>query len=139
MRSMNTAGALVKPKYYLELEMTITSSKCRLRDVFLSNSKLVVTRPQVDSSCISDGASLYGDRATGPALGTKSIKNSTCRVSESPGKSSEKTYGKSLTIELVPIVFPLADSTTYLVSKVDGTMSLMRLKAVDKKLLSARF
>ena len=39
------------------------------------------------------GAKWYGDRATGAAPGTKSIRNSTCVEGGSPGKSSEKTYG----------------------------------------------
>ncbi|GJY74260.1 hypothetical protein Tco_0478691 [Tanacetum coccineum] len=49
----------------------------------------------LDSSCISDGASLYDDHATGAALGTKSIRNFTWRVGGSPGKSSGKTSNKS--------------------------------------------
>nr|GEW51066.1 hypothetical protein [Tanacetum cinerariifolium] len=34
----------------------------------------------LDSSCSSDGANLYGERATGAAPGTNSIWNSTCRI-----------------------------------------------------------
>ncbi|GKG37528.1 hypothetical protein Tco_0447701, partial [Tanacetum coccineum] len=52
----------------------------------------------VDNSCSSDGANLYGARATGAAPGTKSIWNSTCRVGGNPGKSSGKTSGKSRTV-----------------------------------------
>ncbi|GJS76761.1 hypothetical protein Tco_0726642 [Tanacetum coccineum] len=52
----------------------------------------------VDSSCISNGANLYGARATGATPGTKSIWNSTCHVDGSPGKSSRKTSEKSRTI-----------------------------------------
>ncbi|GJZ78981.1 hypothetical protein Tco_0643818 [Tanacetum coccineum] len=82
---MNTAGALVNPK-------GITWN----------------------CSCISDRGSLYGDRATGAALDTKSIQNSTCRVGGSPGKSSRKTSIKSHTIV--------------------GMMSIKELKVVDTKL-----
>ncbi|GJS64497.1 hypothetical protein Tco_0679061 [Tanacetum coccineum] len=100
--------------------MTIMSTKRRIWNIIFSDSKLVITRPQVnlrvdtrplqlvkqiidpqkwitvlhtpqgeelglmnplsassynwvDNSCISDGASLYGDHATDAASGTKSI------------------------------------------------------------------
>ncbi|GKF98355.1 hypothetical protein Tco_0297138 [Tanacetum coccineum] len=53
----------------------------------------------IDSSCISDGANRYGDRATGAAPRTKSNWNSTCRVGGSHGKSSGKTSGKSHMID----------------------------------------
>ncbi|GJT00902.1 hypothetical protein Tco_0822071 [Tanacetum coccineum] len=47
------------------------------------------------SSFISDGANLYGARATGVASGNKSIRNFTCRVGGIPDKSSGKTSGNS--------------------------------------------
>ncbi|GKA86701.1 hypothetical protein Tco_0808412 [Tanacetum coccineum] len=53
----------------------------------------------LDSSCIFDGASIYGAHATGAALGTKSIWNLTCLAGESPGKSSGKTSGKFQSID----------------------------------------
>nr|GFD56305.1 hypothetical protein [Tanacetum cinerariifolium] len=41
------------------------------------------------------GAKLYGARATGAALGIRSIWNSTGRASGRPGKFSGNTSGKS--------------------------------------------
>nr|GEV67572.1 hypothetical protein [Tanacetum cinerariifolium] len=123
----------------MELIMTIKCPKCRLWNVFLSNSKLVITRAQVDlckhsilavdqtnhrfleadngspHSCIFYEASLYEDRATGAAPETKLIWNSTCRVGGSLGKSSGKTFEKSYTI-------------AYLPSKAVRTISLRRLE-----------
>nr|GEY43324.1 hypothetical protein [Tanacetum cinerariifolium] len=48
-----------------------------------------------DNSFISDGANRYGARATGAALGIRSIWNSTGRAGGRPGKSSGNTFGKS--------------------------------------------
>ncbi|GKG02479.1 hypothetical protein Tco_0310115, partial [Tanacetum coccineum] len=45
----------------------------------------------MDSSCISDGASLYEACAIGATPQTTSIWNSTCRIGGNPGKSSGKT------------------------------------------------
>jgi hypothetical protein len=41
----------------------------------------------LDNSCISDGASYYGNLATGVAPGAKSIRNSSCLAGGSPSKS----------------------------------------------------
>ncbi|KAL4585017.1 hypothetical protein LXL04_009630 [Taraxacum kok-saghyz] len=51
----------------------------------------------LESSCISEGASLYGALAIGAAPGIKSILNSTCRFGGNPGRSSGNTSGKSQT------------------------------------------
>ncbi|GJX71588.1 hypothetical protein Tco_0308759 [Tanacetum coccineum] len=39
----------------------------------------------------------------------------------------------------IPMTFPLANSTEYLVSMVDGMMSFKELNSVDVRLLSTRF
>ncbi|GKG28117.1 hypothetical protein Tco_0406444, partial [Tanacetum coccineum] len=49
------------------------------------------------NSCISKGASQYGDFATSIALGIKSMWNSTCRCGGNPDKSSGNTSVKSHT------------------------------------------
>ncbi|KAJ0470417.1 hypothetical protein HanIR_Chr14g0718601 [Helianthus annuus] len=49
------------------------------------------------SSCISVGASLYGDLAIGDVPGTRSMRNSTCLSDGSPGSSSGNTSGYSRT------------------------------------------
>ncbi|GJZ85762.1 hypothetical protein Tco_0651101, partial [Tanacetum coccineum] len=58
------------------------------------------------SSSISDGANLYGARATGAAPGTKSIWNSTCRLWSSPGsdflEKSEVPYSRTLQVASPP-------------------------------------
>nr|GFA33409.1 hypothetical protein [Tanacetum cinerariifolium] len=51
-----------------------------------------------DNSFISDGVNRYGARATGPALGIRSIWNSTGQAGGRPGKSSGNTSSKSRTI-----------------------------------------
>nr|GFC59519.1 hypothetical protein [Tanacetum cinerariifolium] len=68
--------------------------------------ELSLMKPLSKSSCscsnnsfISDGAKQYGTRATGAALGIRSIWNSTGRVGDRPGKSSGNTSGKSWMIE----------------------------------------
>nr|GFC50141.1 hypothetical protein [Tanacetum cinerariifolium] len=48
-----------------------------------------------DNSFISDGANRYGARATGAALGIKSIWTSTGQAGGRPGKPLGKTSGKS--------------------------------------------
>nr|GEV97739.1 putative reverse transcriptase domain-containing protein [Tanacetum cinerariifolium] len=48
-----------------------------------------------NNSFISDGANLYGARATNVALATRSIRNSICLGSGSPGNSSGNTLRKS--------------------------------------------
>ena len=50
-----------------------------------------------DNSFISEGANRYGAFATGAAPGTKSMRNSTCRVGGIPGKSSGNTSENSFT------------------------------------------
>nr|GEZ33527.1 hypothetical protein [Tanacetum cinerariifolium]GEZ33528.1 hypothetical protein [Tanacetum cinerariifolium] len=50
-----------------------------------------------DSSCISEGANLYGAWATGDVPGTNSIWNSTWLTRGRPGSSSRKTSRNSLT------------------------------------------
>ncbi|GKD57426.1 hypothetical protein Tco_1290813, partial [Tanacetum coccineum] len=50
------------------------------------------------SSCISEGASLYGARAAGAAPGIKSIWNSTWRTGGRPCRFSGKNSEDSLTI-----------------------------------------
>nr|GEY40986.1 hypothetical protein [Tanacetum cinerariifolium] len=52
-----------------------------------------------DNSFISDGAKRYGARATGVALGIRSIWDSTGRAGGRPGESLGNTSGKSWTIE----------------------------------------
>ncbi|GJX34554.1 hypothetical protein Tco_0246111 [Tanacetum coccineum] len=72
---LKTAGALVNPK-----GITV-NSKC----------------PFSDNSYISEGASRYGDFATGVAPGIKSMRNSTCRCGGNLDKSSRNTLVKSRT------------------------------------------
>nr|GFD29036.1 hypothetical protein [Tanacetum cinerariifolium] len=48
----------------------------------------------IDNSLISDGANLYGAHATSAALGTRSIRNSTCLGGDSPGNSLGNTFRK---------------------------------------------
>ncbi|GJV24854.1 hypothetical protein Tco_1377549 [Tanacetum coccineum] len=80
-------------RHYLELVVTIAIPKCSLWNVFLMNSKLVITRSQVDIRVDSrplelikqvvdsrkwvlvlHSANRYGARATGATPGTKSIE-----------------------------------------------------------------
>ncbi|GKF20960.1 hypothetical protein Tco_0069598, partial [Tanacetum coccineum] len=67
-----------------------------------------------DNSFILDGANRYGARATGAALGIKSIWNSTGRVGGRPGKSSGNTSGKSRTIGTPLSYFPSDLSSSFL-------------------------
>nr|GFC67146.1 hypothetical protein [Tanacetum cinerariifolium] len=59
-----------------------------------------------DNSFISDGANRYGARATGAALGVRSIWNSTGRAGGRLGKSSRNTSEKSRTIGTSLSYFP---------------------------------
>nr|GEX74842.1 putative ribonuclease H-like domain-containing protein [Tanacetum cinerariifolium] len=53
------------------------------------------------NSCISEGARRYEDFITGVALGTKSMRNSTCRYNGNLDKSSGNTSMKSCTTEIL--------------------------------------
>ncbi|GJR44318.1 hypothetical protein Tco_1312421 [Tanacetum coccineum] len=58
-----------------------------------------------DNSYISEGASRYGDFATGVALGIKSMRNSTCRCGGNLDKSflPENTYSENLGTDISEI------------------------------------
>nr|GFB37785.1 hypothetical protein [Tanacetum cinerariifolium] len=64
------------------------------------------TLGMIPNSFISDGANRYGARATGAAPGTKSIRNSTCRVGGIPSMSSGKTLRNSQTTGTSSSRFP---------------------------------
>ncbi|GKE59967.1 hypothetical protein Tco_1510334 [Tanacetum coccineum] len=64
----------------------------------VSRSKRRLSCP--DHSCISEGASRYGDFATGVTPGTRSMRNSTCRYGGNPDKSSGNTSSNSCTTDI---------------------------------------
>ncbi|GKG11285.1 hypothetical protein Tco_0342685, partial [Tanacetum coccineum] len=56
-----------------------------------------------DNSCISEGARRYEDFATGVALGTKSIQNSTCRCGGHRQVSRNiSTKSRTMVMTLIP-------------------------------------
>nr|GEV73606.1 retrotransposon protein, putative, Ty3-gypsy subclass [Tanacetum cinerariifolium] len=63
-------------------------------------SSALLAADQIDNSCISEGARRYGDFSIGVALGTKSMRNSTCRCSGNPDKSFGNTSMKSRTTKI---------------------------------------
>nr|GEW72350.1 hypothetical protein [Tanacetum cinerariifolium] len=114
--------------------MSIMVPKCSLSDIHFLNSKLVMTRPWVnfrlDAVYLQIVEKVINPRAPqADELGLISPLSASSCSCESPGKSSEKTSGTSLTI---------AGSVVYLVSKAVGTMSHGRLNSASAMLLSAR-
>nr|GEV25696.1 reverse transcriptase domain-containing protein [Tanacetum cinerariifolium] len=129
LHSQVNSGPLLEFHHTLTIGMRLCFNRLISRSMISTSSSVKCS--WLDSSCIFDGASLSSDRVTDAILGN----TDNILITNDHGM---KILSKTRIIASASIISPLVNSMVCLVSKVVGAISLIRLKAMDTKLPSAR-